>query len=475
MARSQNFFYQGDPTAQITSSLARAVLGDPQARAQQQQLQAQMDERRAQAEESRAHAGLYSSQTEGQGIQNNAGRSLPELIAGMNPRLAPPQVALDQDNPSEGNFNAAFDTSIGPGTIDETPDAAFRRGLPAVVAAMGQMQGDKIDPRQVVGTLASFFGGDEMARRGLVAQGHSPTADFAITPERADTIAANEAGAKQKQAWGVADRQASASRYGSDQRLVGTKYSADSGASASRYGADRRYEGTTYTADSKNTGKAPGFDAIQKVFPGATMNSGFRTPEHNREVGGVSNSTHLGFRPGVQGYDMDVQPGMTVTEAARRIEAANPGVRVIEARDETGRIGPNGKPLAGWHFALQNTNPPEKATKAGGGAAKPPKLRAVTQAAMDTIQKELDARIDERHPNMNARGRATLRRLAVEAYQISGNPVKAVSDTLDGDDKQRGVNQSEERARKAGARKGPDGHWYVKTHPGTADPWSRVD
>ena len=471
MPRSQNFFYQGDPTAQITSSLARAILGDPRARAQQQQLQAQMDERRAQAEESRAHAGLYTSQTEGQGIQNNAGRSLPELIAGLNPRLAPPQVALDQDNPSEGNFNAAFDTSIGPGTIDETPDAAMRRGLPAVMAAMGQMQGDKIDPRQVIGTLASFLGGDEMARRGLVAQGHSPTADFAITPERADTIAANEAVAKQKQAWGVAGIQAGASRYGSDQKLVGTKYSADSSASASRYGSDRRYDGTTYTADSKNTGPAPGFGAIQKVFPNATMSSGVRTPEHNREVGGASNSMHLGNRPGIQAYDIPAQSGMSVSEAARQIEAANPGVRVIEARDETGRIGPNGKPLAGWHFSLQNTNLPEKAA----GAAKAPKLRAVTQAAMDTIQKELDARIDERHPNMNARGRATLRRLAVEAYQISGNPVKAVSDTLDGDDKQRGVNQSEERARKAGARKGPDGHWYVKTHPGTADPWSRVD
>ena len=101
-------------------------------------------------------------------------------------------------------------------------------------------------------------------------------------------------------------------------------------------------------------GPAPSFDAIQRVFPDVTMNSGVRTPEHNREVGGVSNSTHLGLRPGVQGYDINVQPGMTVDEAAARIEAANPGVRVVEKRDETGRTGPNGKPLSGWHFALLN-------------------------------------------------------------------------------------------------------------------------
>ena len=57
--------------------------------------------------------------------------------------------------------------------------------------------------------------------------------------------------------------------------------------------------------------------------------------------------------------------------------------------------------------------------------------------------------------------------------------MKAVKDTLDADDAQRQRNQegeqAEARARAAGARKGADGHWYVKTHPGTADPWSRVE
>ena len=503
MARASTFFYQGDPTAQITSSLARAIFGDPQARAEQEQLQAQMDQRRAAAEADRARAGLYTSQTEGQGIQNGGGQSLPQLLADMVPRKALPQVALDQDNPSDGNFNAAFDSSIGPGSMDETSDAAMRRGLPAVMAAMGQMQGDKIDPRQMIGTLASFFGGDEMARRGLVAQGHSPTAAFAITPERADDIAAQDAGAKQKQAWGVADRQASASRYGADKRLVGTKYSADSSASASRYGSDKRLEGATYSTDSKGAGKAPGFDAIKRVFPGASMNSGYRSPKHNREVGGVSNSTHLGNRPGVQGYDMDVQPGMTVDEAAARIEAANPGVRVIEKRDETGRVGPNGKPLGGWHFALQNTNAPAKDGKSGGGAPpKPPK--PVNAATMTMLNGVLDDTYDLKR--FDPADQPGIRAAAATAYQTNGgNPVAAAQHAVflfaakrraqegrsrPGDPGYVAPKQAKPTVSNwgemsnatvisappvKGARKAPDGHWYVKTHPGSPDPWSRVD
>ncbi len=208
MVRVTSPFGYQDPTAEIGYNLGRALFGDPEAAAKQAAQAAQMDQHRAAAEADRQHARLYGSQADGQGAQNTASAGLPELMASFAPM---------------------------PG---ETTDQAFRRGLPGLVARIGQAQGDKINTSETIGSLASFLGGDEMARRGMVAQGHSPSADFAITPERADAIAGNDALAKLKQALGVADVRADATRYAVDERSAAAKYRSDASAGASRYRAD---------------------------------------------------------------------------------------------------------------------------------------------------------------------------------------------------------------------------------------------
>jgi len=275
-----------------------------------------------------------------------------------------------------------------------------------------------------MGSLGAFGAGDEMARRGLVAQGHSPTKDFAITPERADEIATAGYQADQDKSFGVA-------RINHANDIPVAKIRAGATVKAAQIGADGRVvvaginnDGKRDVAGIKASGPAPGFDVIQSVFPNLSKpNSGLRSPEHNRAVGGVSDSYHLGSQPGTIAYDIDVQPGMTVDQAARAIEAKNPGVRVVEARDETGRVGPNGKPLGGWHFALANVG----GGKPAAPAAKPPK--PISKPSLDMIDDEIDKfYVGVTLPLEMRNG---LRTRAVAKFRETGDPVSAVSATIE--------------------------------------------
>lgn len=69
--------------------------------------------------------------------------------------------------------------------------------------------------------------------------------------------------------------------------------------------------------------------ALQGI--GAYITSGARSPEHNRKVGGVSNSYHLTTRGG-RARDIRKTPGMTVGKIRAAIEAS--GSKVIELIDE---------------------------------------------------------------------------------------------------------------------------------------------
>jgi len=68
---------------------------------------------------------------------------------------------------------------------------------------------------------------------------------------------------------------------------------------------------------------------------GERVTSGYRTPEHNREVGGVANSYHT--RRDAQGNPLardSVPPrGMSLAEYARQLRAANPHLQVILESD----------------------------------------------------------------------------------------------------------------------------------------------
>lgn len=94
MTRSPNFFYQGNPGAEIGNGLARAIWGDPEAAARQREALAQEALRRSQIAEHEARTGLLGSQTERQVGQNAAAASLPELIARMQPQALPPQPPI---------------------------------------------------------------------------------------------------------------------------------------------------------------------------------------------------------------------------------------------------------------------------------------------------------------------------------------------------------------------------------------------
>lgn len=241
MATGQNFYYQGNPGEAIGGALATAIFGDPALRAKQQQMQSEMELRQAQADMARQHGAYYGAQTAGVGIQNDASQQLPALLQAMTPRPAPPPI-----EPDGTNLGAAFDSSVGPQAHGETQEAAIQRGLPALLAAMGQMNGDKIDPRQIMGTYGAFMGGDELARRGMVAQGQSPSENFALTPQRADAISARDANFDLTKSVAVAK-----TNHATDIPVANIH------AGASRYGDDRQIEGTRYTVDHRPAPKPP--------------------------------------------------------------------------------------------------------------------------------------------------------------------------------------------------------------------------
>lgn len=240
MSRAQNFFYRGDSNlpAVAGASLGRALFGDTGMAAAQQKAQSEAALRQAQAGEATAHGDYYNAQRTGQEGQNTAASSLAGLIAGLTPP-APMPVAQPSDPLAARNDE--------PPPVDR--DAYFKSHINPVISALAGMKGDKVDLSQVIGSLGAYGGGDETARRALVAQGHSPTADFAITPDRADTIAATDATAKMRSALGVATAnhasdiptaniqarshiageqiQAGASRYGHDQTRIASEYATD--------------------------------------------------------------------------------------------------------------------------------------------------------------------------------------------------------------------------------------------------------
>lgn len=410
MPRAPNFTYR-NPLEEVTPSLVRAIFGDPEMAAKQQQLQAEMQLRTAQADEARAKGGLYTSQTTGQNQQNTAAAGLPGLFANM---YADPPALPTLDDPD-------FVTAAGPSGPAPTRDSIFRAGLPALLGNMGIMQGDKIDPRQMVGTAASFGGGDEMARRGLIAQGHSPTADFAITPGRADEIAARDAGEDRTTKFGVAGIQRKSAFD------VATLNNRDDVPVANiRAGATRD------VAAMKGTGPAPGFDVIQRSFPGVKMNSGWRSVEHNKRVDGVPNSLHLGNVPGVMGYDFDAIPGMTVEQVAAKIERDSGGtIVVVEAVDERGRKGPNGKALGGYHLGLKNVGgpAPKAATAAKPGAAPKPG-KSPSKVVMTQIENGVNDYFTRYGVTPSPAARAAIIGRAVTNWQTTGNPVTAVSSSV---------------------------------------------
>ena len=172
---------------------------------------------------------------------------------------------------------------------------------------------------------------------------------------------------------------------------------------------------------------------------------------------------------------MPVQPGITIDQAKAMIEQANGGrVKVIEARDERGRVGPNGKPLGGWHFALQavgGAQPGKKVSAFNKPPKAPPK---VTGADTKQITAMVDQFATDHNVSIAGTTRDSILAKATTYYQQTGNMVQAVQQATSrlrvngqtaGDRDSRGNGPPVH-----GARQAPDGNWYVQigtNHDGT--------
>lgn len=80
---------------------------------------------------------------------------------------------------------------------------------------------------------------------------------------------------------------------------------------------------------------AVGFDV--RGIPGEQVTSTLRSPARNRAVGGTPNSFHLSGRA----RDSVPPPGMSMAEYARRLQALNPDMEVINEGDHV-HIEPRG-------------------------------------------------------------------------------------------------------------------------------------
>ena len=437
MPRQQNFFYQS-PMASITQSLGKALFGDPVAHDAQLKAQSEAALREAQTGEATAHGGLYDSQSEGQRYQNtSAARQPADLEAWARsqfPSASPLATTIASTSADRlAPLPEAVAPTAPPAAPSEDPHVAGAVALSRVIASMTGAQGDKVDVPKTMSTLAAFLGGpnaDTLGRGALIAGGHTPGKEFATDSTRADVIRNDEQASSLAQAMGVArtnhatDIPVANIRARSAGNVATINNRDDIPVANIRAGAARDVAGI------KVNGSAPGFDAIQAVFPNLDQpNSGVRSAEHNREVGGVAGSYHVPTNhPGAQAYDIPVQPGMTVDQAAAAIERANPGVRVVEARDETGRVGPNGKALGGWHFALQGSGKPGKAA----AAAKPPKgISAATDAMLSSeLNRQMGGTDDAPRMAADAATQAIIKNRVIQLYQQTGNPAGAVQQTL---------------------------------------------
>lgn len=129
--------------------------------------------------------------------------------------------------------------------------------------------------------------------------------------------------------------------------------------------ATPRPAGATTAVEATTTPKA-----LEELFPGARITGGDRTPERNREVGGVANSWHL--QPG-KTADMAPIPGETVQSVRKKLEEA--GWTVHEAIDETQRTNGTGPH---WHIAA---SPPAggSAPSSSGGSPVPASVQPASR------------------------------------------------------------------------------------------------
>lgn len=210
--------YPTDPNwAAGAASLGTALFGNPEQAAEAKLRQAQQQNFTAEAGNYLATAGKSNAEADAIRAKTAAGANLDALTTGA---YAP----ADPDNPT------------APRHIDPV-------GIAHLIAGLGVMGIN--DPTHIAQVLAASTGSDEGGRMAVTMGGASPTADFAVTPQRADLIAATAAGAKRAEAESVANLNG---KYGVQEAGIhaGAEVKAAGiSAGASKYGADRSFAAAT--------------------------------------------------------------------------------------------------------------------------------------------------------------------------------------------------------------------------------------
>lgn len=462
MRQPNPFAYQADPTQEIGSSLARALFGDPEMAQRQQQLRAEIAERAARTEEARAHAGLYGEQAAGQTQQNTAASGLSGMIAALRPpeRPAPPETLdgfLSDDYQPQAPVSA---------------DQAFKGGIGNVIASLAQMQGDKVDPRAVVGSLASFFGGDELARRGLVAQGHTPDKDFALTPERADVIAQNLADAAYRKDTGVAtinhatDLPVARIKAGAD-RDVATINNRDDITVAeigagSRENVAKIRNGGTVALDGNNPGGIND-GTFAASLPGYVGSNGRYAKFATMADGEAAQSRLLGSYI-ARGFDTPAKIASRWAPAGDGNDATAYAARLASALG----IGVNDRVGPGDVGRLQAAQARIENHNYSGGTGKPAKKINVPVSAMKGLDQEISVQLggDAKHRKMlNTNDQTQVRARAAALMQGGADPASAVRKALGEAGNAARARKLRESGQPAGypdAKKAPDGRWVVQ-------------
>lgn len=476
MARGQNFYYQ-DPTAAITDGIAKAIFGDPAAAAQQRQQQAEIHERQS-------RAGLYQAQANGQIGQNEAAAGLPALLREFAAANAPRPPGPGIDSPEFADFGTPMPAPA------PRPDPTV--ALANLVAAMGVMNGDKVDPTKIMGAYGAFGGDDEMARRSMVAQGSTPGKDFAITPERADEIAMAAAQQEQAKAFGVAgiNRKSAfdVATINNRDDIPVANINATARRDVAEIGAANRPNGMSRGERNNNPGNlefgplakslgATGTDGRFAIFP--TYEAGVKAQE--ALIGGASYVG--GGRNTIDAVLMRYAPpsdGNPVDNYADYVSR-----RTGIARNQ--RIGPEHVPMIAEAMREFETGsrPGGKGGKSGSkpAADKPPK--PMNSKSLTMVSDELDKYYTTRGLTLTGAAKEVLRSEAIANFQQSGNPVQAVLDAVNHRARSHKAKLAAGKPAAAkflgyevpGARQAPDGKWYVQTgkKPDGSPSYSRVD
>lgn len=379
--------YPTDPAFNtLAGALSRAMFGDPQAREDAFQREAQVEALRAQAERARAAAGYDDARTSGVNYQNESARSLVELLkSGFGQTVSPTDIGSNAPQSgggladvisnlmpmadAEGALPTAFDgvqqaaneqalqqihasqPAAAAQSVPTDYDALMRQHGPAIMAYAAAMQGNKVDPNGVIGGLAALLGSDEMARRGLVAQGRTPGADFALTPGRADDIRGQGFDAAHRKAVDVASI-----NNRDNVQVANIRANATTDSARIRADAAGNVRGRVDYGKANENAAA----AAQSLFPQARITQGRRDP--NSALGKANPSSYHNHTGGA----VDVAPirGMSFEQYVQRYRDA--GYPVLEAINETGSGRSAHATGDHWHVVLgkraggkSNTTPAE--------------------------------------------------------------------------------------------------------------------